>query len=195
MGRRSNRCGTHRGIRSVTQNSVSVSVLGIDPGIASTGYGVVGHRQGRMAALDGGVIRTDSKLALERRLTAIHRRVRGLIAEHQPSALAAEDIFFGVNARTAFAVGQARGVVMLAAGEAGIPCFTYTPQAIKKSVCGSGQAEKGQIQRMVQRLLSLSQPPHSDHAADALAVAICHSSIAGAFNRDSSHTSGTAVVQ
>lgn len=148
-----------------------------------------------MAALDGGVIRTDPKLALERRLVDIHRRVQGLIEEHQPSALAAEDIFFGVNVRTAFAVGQARGAVMLAAGEAGIPCFTYTPQAIKKGVCGSGQADKGQIQRMVQRLLALPELPHSDHAADALAVAICHSSIAGASIRSSGRRPKMAVIR
>ena len=85
-----------------------------------------------------------------------------------------EELYFGKNVRTAFAVGQARGVVLLAAGTAGIPCFSYTPQSVKQAVCGSGGAEKDQVQRMVGTLLSLSEPPEPDHAADALAVAICH---------------------
>jgi crossover junction endodeoxyribonuclease RuvC len=88
--------------------------------------------------------------------------------------VAVEDLFFGQNARSAFAVGQARGVTLLAAGQAGVPCFSYTPQAVKQAVCGNGQAEKGQIQRMVGALLELPSPPQPDHAADALAVAICH---------------------
>ena len=89
-------------------------------------------------------------------------------------ALAVEDLYFGRNAHSAFAVGQARGVVLLSAGMAGVPCFSYTPQAVKQSVCGSGSAPKEQVQRMVGALLSLAEPPRPDHAADALAVAICH---------------------
>ena len=89
-------------------------------------------------------------------------------------ALAVEDLYFGRNAHSAFAVGQARGVVLLSAGMAGVPCFSYTPQAVKQAVCGTGSAEKGQVQRMVGALLSLAEPPQPDHAADALAVAICH---------------------
>ena len=89
-------------------------------------------------------------------------------------AVAVEDLYFGQNARTAFAVGQARGAVLLSAGVAGLPCYSYTPQAVKQAVCGNGRAEKGQVQRMVGSLLSLPEPPEPDHAADALAVAICH---------------------
>jgi crossover junction endodeoxyribonuclease RuvC len=151
-----------------------VVVLGIDPGTANTGYGVVLVRGPRLAALDGGVIATRADEPLELRLTRIHARVTGLIAEHQPEALAVEDLFFGQNVRTASAVGHARGVVVLSAGQAGIPCFAYTPQAIKQAVCGSGRAAKDQVQRMVGALLALSEPPRPDHAADALAVAICH---------------------
>ncbi|MBJ7329571.1 MAG: crossover junction endodeoxyribonuclease RuvC [Solirubrobacteraceae bacterium] len=148
-------------------------VLGIDPGTANTGFGVV--RSGRaLAALDGGVIVTSSSSAPERRLTEIHARVAELIAEHEPDAVALEDLYFGQNVRSAFAVGQARGVVMLAAGQHGLPCTSYTPQQVKSAVCGSGRAEKDQVQRMVQSLLRLSEPPRPDHAADALAVAICH---------------------
>jgi crossover junction endodeoxyribonuclease RuvC len=151
-----------------------VVVLGIDPGSANTGYGVVLSHGRTLAALDGGVIETSSHTPMELRLTQIHERVCELIAEHQPAALAVEELYFGKNVRTAFAVGQARGVVLLAAGTAGIPCFSYTPQSVKQAVCGSGGAEKAQVQRMVGTLLSLSEPPEPDHAADALAVAICH---------------------
>jgi len=151
-----------------------VIVLGIDPGTANTGYGVVVSRGSTLAALDGGVIETRAGAPLERRLADIHARVCDLIGEHRPVALAIEDLYFGRNAHSAFAVGQARGVVLLAAGIHGVPAFSYTPQAVKQAVCGSGSAEKGQVQRMVGSLLSLPEPPEPDHAADALAVAICH---------------------
>lgn len=155
-------------------------VLGIDPGTASTGFGVVkGNRQG-LVALDGGVISTSPKQPTEKRLMKIHQMVARLIEEHSPAEIAVEDIFFGSNVETAFAVGQARGVVLLAAGFAGIPSFTYTPQAVKKSVCGSGRADKHQVQRMVKVLLSLDSTPRPDHASDALAVAICHAHRGGA---------------
>jgi crossover junction endodeoxyribonuclease RuvC len=149
-------------------------VLGIDPGIANTGYGVVCRRGGRLAALDGGVVETASGLAPERRLATIFARIEELLDEHEPDAVALEELYFGANARSAFAVGQARGVVMLAAGRRGIGCVGYTPQQVKGSVCGSGRADKGQVQRMVQALLALERVPTPDHASDALAVAICH---------------------
>jgi crossover junction endodeoxyribonuclease RuvC len=153
-------------------------VLGIDPGTAHTGYGVVLSRGRRLAALDGGVIGTRAGAPLERRLADIHARVCDLIREHRPAALAIEDLYFGRNAHSAFAVGQARGVVLLSAGMAGIPCFSYTPQVVKQAVCGTGGAGKQQVQRMVGALLSLPEPPHPDHASDALAVAICHANSA-----------------
>ncbi len=151
-----------------------MTVLGIDPGTASTGYGVVARRGERLVAVTYGVIETASDLPLERRLAAIHQRIGLLLDEHQPVALAVEDLYFGQNVKTAFAVGQARGAIMLAAGERGVPCSSYTPQQVKGAVCGSGRAEKGQVQRMVAVLLALEGPPRPDHAADALAVAICH---------------------
>jgi crossover junction endodeoxyribonuclease RuvC len=151
-----------------------VVVLGIDPGTAHTGYGVVLARGRKLAALDGGVIETSPGAPLERRLADIHGRLRELIDQHGPSALAVEDVYFGRNAHSAFAVGQARGVVLLSAGLAGVPCFSYTPQAVKLAVCGSGGAAKEQVQRMVGALLALPELPQPDHAADALAVAICH---------------------
>ena len=149
-------------------------VLGIDPGTANTGYGVVALRAGRLLALDGGVIETRAGLALERRLATIFARIGDLIDEHEPVAVAVEELYFGTNASSAFAVGQARGVVLLAAGQRGVPCAGYTPQQIKSAVCGSGRAAKDQVTRMVQSLLCLPEPPTPDHAADALAVAICH---------------------
>jgi crossover junction endodeoxyribonuclease RuvC len=151
-----------------------VIVLGIDPGLANTGYGVVARRRGRLVALDGGVVETPAGLALERRLAAIHARVEGLIAEHAPDAVALEELYFGQNVRTAFAVGHARGAAMLAAGQRAVPCASYTPQQIKSSVCANGRAVKEQVARMVQALLDLPAPPAPDHAADALAAAICH---------------------
>ena len=153
-------------------------VLGIDPGTAHTGYGVVLSRGRRLAALDGGVIETRPGTPLERRLADIHARVCDLIRKHEPMAMAVEDLYFGRNAHSAFAVGQARGAVLLSAGMAGIPCFSYTPQVVKQAVCGSGGAGKEQVQRMVGALLSLSELPRPDHAADALAVAICHANSA-----------------
>jgi crossover junction endodeoxyribonuclease RuvC len=149
-------------------------VLGIDPGTANTGYGVVARDGARLVALDGGTIQTAPGLDPGERLAIIHARVGALLDEHRPEALAVEDLYFGANARSAFAVGQARGVVILAAGQRGLRCSSYTPQQVKAAVCGSGRAEKGQVQRMVQRLLSLTDLPAPDHAADALAVAICH---------------------
>jgi crossover junction endodeoxyribonuclease RuvC len=149
-------------------------VLGIDPGLANTGYGVIARRDGRLVALDGGVIETAAGVATERRLAELHGALAALVEEHAPDAVALEDLYFGANVRTAFAVGQARGVAMLAAGQAGADCFSYTPQQVKAAVCGSGRAGKEQVGWMVRSLLSLAAPPRSDHAADALAVAICH---------------------
>ena len=154
-------------------------VLGIDPGTASTGYGIVARRNHRLVALDGGVIQTRAQTPAEQRLAQIHARVQELLAEHEPHAVAIEDLYFGANAGSAFAVGQARGVVMLAAGQRNLRCASYTPQQVKAAVCGSGRADKGQVARMVQALLSLEQPPTPDHAADALAVAVCHANQVG----------------
>jgi crossover junction endodeoxyribonuclease RuvC len=149
-------------------------VLGIDPGLANTGYGVVTRRGRRMAALDGGVIETAAGLPIERRLADVYAGVSALLEEHSPDAVALEELYFGQNVRTAFAVGHARGVVMLAAGQHGLPCASYTPQKVKSSVCGHGRAAKEQVARMVQTLLDLPELPTPDHAADALAVAMCH---------------------
>jgi crossover junction endodeoxyribonuclease RuvC len=154
--------------------SEGMIVLGIDPGLASTGYGVVESAAGRLVALDGGVIETRAGLAQERRLADIHAAVDALLAEHEPDGVALEQLYFGQNVKTAFAVGHGRGAAMLAAGQRGIECASYTPQQVKAAVCGNGRAGKDQVARMVQTLLALERPPTPDHAADALAVAICH---------------------
>jgi crossover junction endodeoxyribonuclease RuvC len=151
-----------------------VIVLGIDPGLANTGYGVVARDRTRLRALDGGVIETSAELALERRLASIAGGVRELLSEHECDVMALEQLYFGQNAHSAFAVGQARGVTMMVAGEHGIPCFSYTPQQVKSAVCGNGRAGKEQVARMVQTLLTLPEMPNSDHASDALAVGVCH---------------------
>jgi crossover junction endodeoxyribonuclease RuvC len=148
-------------------------VLGIDPGTASTGFGVVQCAGSRLRALEVGVIVTPPGVPLERRLAAIHARVGELLDAHAPAAIAIEELYFGANVRTASAVGQARGVVLLAAGQRGVPSRSYTPQQVKGAVCGHGRAGKDQVARMVARLLGLDAPPTPDHAADALAVAVC----------------------
>jgi len=149
-------------------------VMGVDPGAANLGFGVVRVEGTHMVALDGGVIETTPREPPERRLARIHKALSELIEWHEPKALAIEDLYFGRNVRSAMSVGQACGVALLAAGQRGVGCFSYTPQAIKLAVCGNGAAGKRQVQRMVGTLLGLPEPPTPDHAADALAVAICH---------------------
>src|SRR5437763_345318 len=145
-------------------------VLGIDPRTASTGYGLVRGTGSRLNALGQGVIVTRPTIPLELRLAHIHARVGELIDAYGPDAIAIEELYFGANVRTAFAVGQARGVVLLAAGQRAVPSRSYTPQQVKAAVCGSGRAGKDQVARMVTRLLGMATPPASDHAADALAA-------------------------
>jgi crossover junction endodeoxyribonuclease RuvC len=154
-------------------------VMGIDPGAANLGFGIVRVEGNRMVALDGGVVETTAEQPIERRLERIHSELTELLAWHEPQALALEEVFFGKNVQTAMTVGRASGIAMLVAAQAGVSCFAYTPQAIKMAVCGSGAADKGQVQRMVGTLLGLPEPPTPDHAADALAVAICHGGGAG----------------
>ncbi|MBI5104884.1 MAG: crossover junction endodeoxyribonuclease RuvC [Solirubrobacterales bacterium] len=149
-------------------------VLGIDPGIANTGFGVVARRGGRLVALDGGVVETPAGTAPEARLATIFAEVSELLDRHEPDAVALEELYFGANARSAFAVGQARGVVLLAAGQRGLPCSSYTPQQVKQAVCGTGRAAKDQVARMVCAVLGLPDEPLPDHATDALAVGVCH---------------------
>ena len=147
-------------------------VLGIDPGTASLGYGVVDLREGGLASLDHGVLATGPERAMPDRLLAIHRGLVDLLARHRPALVAVERLFFSTNVQTALAVGQARGVVLLAAAEAGLPVREATPNEVKVAVTGSGAADKEQVGRMVATTLGLPGRPTRDDAADALAIAI-----------------------
>lgn len=149
-------------------------ILGIDPGIANTGYGVVASHANRATAHDYGNIRTHAQTASQTRLKQIHDEVARLITEFAVDAVVLEDIFFSKNVSSAFAVGEVKGIVKLAAANAECHVATYTPSQIKQAVGGYGQATKTQMQRMVQALLRLKELPRPDHAADALAVALCH---------------------
>jgi crossover junction endodeoxyribonuclease RuvC len=151
-----------------------VKVIGIDPGIASCGYGIVHEKDGRLRAIDHGWWKTSAGERPELRLKTIFDAVAGLIAVHQPDAVVLEESFVGADARTALSVGQARGAVMVAAANAGIDCAEYPPARVKQTVCGYGRAEKQQVQKMVKAILAMQAEPTPSHAADALAVAICH---------------------
>jgi crossover junction endodeoxyribonuclease RuvC len=152
-----------------------VKVLGIDPGTAACGFGVVVHeRDGRLRALDHGWWRTPAGERVELRLRTIFDGVQRLLVKHRPDAVALEESFVGADARIALSVGQARGAVLVAAAALDVPCAEYPPATVKQSVCGYGRADKTQVARMVRTILVLDDPPEPSHAADALAVAICH---------------------
>ncbi len=148
-------------------------VLGIDPGTAALGYGIVDRTGSVLRAVDYGCLTTSADLSLPERLRIIHEHVTELIETHTPDLLAVERLFFSNNAQTAFAVGQARGVVLLAAAQAGVPVREATPNEIKMAVTGYGRADKEQVGRMVTVILQLAEVPTPDDAADALATAIC----------------------
>ncbi len=151
-----------------------MKVLGIDPGTAACGYGIVQERDGRIWALGHGCWRSTARERPELRLKKIFDGVQELIAAHAPDAVALEESFVGADARIALFVGQARGAVLVAAAGAGVECTEYAPARVKQAVCGYGRADKGQVQRMVKVILSLDEEPGTSHEADALAVAICH---------------------
>jgi crossover junction endodeoxyribonuclease RuvC len=148
-------------------------VLGIDPGTAITGYGLVDY-DGDLRLVDCGAIITPAGMALPQRLLAIHRELSGVIARFQPEAVAVEELFFSKNVRTAMSVGHARGVVLLAAAQAGLPIYHYKPSEVKLAVAGYGGAGKTQMQEMVRLLLGLEAVLKPDDVADAVAIAICH---------------------
>jgi crossover junction endodeoxyribonuclease RuvC len=151
-----------------------VKVIGIDPGTANCGYGIVQESGGRLKAIDHGWWSTPPGERLELRLKTIFEGVAALIAEHEPDAVALEESYVGADARIALSVGQARGAVLVASAVAGVECTEYAPARVKQAVCGYGRAEKEQVQRMVKAILGLQALPTPNHAADALAVAICH---------------------
>lgn len=149
-------------------------VLGIDPGTAITGYGIVRCERQALEHVTYGVITTSADWPLPLRLQHLYRELRTLIGKHNPTEAAVEQLFFARNVRTALSVGHARGVILLAVADAGLSSHTYTPLQVKKAITGYGRATKEQMQQMVRLLLRLESPPQPDDAADALAVAICH---------------------
>jgi crossover junction endodeoxyribonuclease RuvC len=149
-----------------------VKVLGIDPGTAALGYGIVESAAGRVREVDHGCLETSPDVSLPERLLAIHALVDELLASHQPDLLAVERLFFSRNVQTAFGVGQARGVVLLAAAQHGVPVREATPNEVKSAIAGYGAADKEQVQRMVQMVLGMAERPRPDDAADALAIAV-----------------------
>ena len=151
-----------------------MKVVGIDPGTAACGYGIVQGSDGRLQAVVHGCWSTPAAEDTVVRLKTIHDAVAALIAEHAPDAVALEESYVGADARIALSVGQARGAVLVAAANAGVDCREYAPARIKQAICGYGRAEKAQVQRMVKMILALPELPTPNHAADALAVAICH---------------------
>jgi crossover junction endodeoxyribonuclease RuvC len=151
-----------------------VKVLGIDPGTAACGFGIVDANGGRLTAVEYGWWQTSPRDPPAARLKRIHDEVTDLIARHEPAAVALEESFVGADARIALSVGQARGAALVACAVADVPCAEYPPATVKQAVCGYGRAEKDQMQRMVRAVLGLAEIPRPHHAADALAVAICH---------------------
>lgn len=149
-------------------------IMGIDPGFAITGYGIVKYEGNKFSVIDHGAITTEASMEMPKRLLLLNRRLEELIGIFRPDAISVEELFFNKNIKTALNVGHGRGVVLLAAAKSGIDVFEYTPLQVKQSVVGYGRAEKAQMQQMVKVILNLQAVPKPDDVADALAVAICH---------------------
>jgi crossover junction endodeoxyribonuclease RuvC len=153
---------------------VVLRVVGIDPGLADCGFGVVELRGRKLESIDFGCWHTSAEMPLARRLAELFTGVEALLERYQPDAVAIEESFVGRDARAALAVGQVRGAIVVACAMTGTPCTEYPPASVKQAVCGYGRADKTQVQQMAKALLGLETTPTPTHAADALAVAICH---------------------
>lgn len=151
-----------------------MKILGIDPGVAIVGFGVLEADRGRQQLINCGVITTPAHTQLSSRLDQIYQDMRQLIEAFHPDVMAVEELFFNTNVTTGISVAHGRGVVLLAAHQAGIPIYEYTPMQVKQAVVGYGKAEKKQVMDMVRRILNLPAPPKPDDAADAVALALCH---------------------
>ncbi len=149
-------------------------IMGIDPGIAIVGVGIVDKEGNAYKPVYYDAVTTPAHTPLENRIMDIYDRITALIDEYRPDAMSVEELFFKNNAKTAFAVGQARGVIVLAAVKSGIPIYEYTPLQVKQALTGYGRADKKQIQQMMKIMLGLSAVPKPDDVADALAIAVCH---------------------
>ena len=169
-------------------------ILGIDPGTAALGYGIVEKTGSRLRAIDYGCFETSPDSPMPERLLAIHTLLDQLISLHQPAVVAVERLFFSKNAQTAMAVGQARGVVLLAAAQHGRPVREATPNEVKSAIAGYGAADKEQVQRMVQLVLGMAELPRPDDAADALAIAVCVANRIGQADRANASVRDRAAV-
>jgi len=149
-------------------------IMGIDPGFAITGYGIVEYIGNKFSVVDYGAITTEASMPLPQRLLLLSNRLEELIKMYKPEAISIEELFFNKNIKTALTVGHGRGVAVLAAARSGVDVFEYTPLQVKQAVVGYGRAEKSQIQQMVKAILNLPAIPKPDDVADALAVAVCH---------------------
>ena len=157
-------------------------ILGIDPGFAITGFGVLEYIGNKFSIVDVGAITTEAGLELSDRLLTLSNGLDELITKYKPEVMAVEELFFNTNVKTAIKVGHGRGVALLAAAKADIKVYEYTPLQVKQSVVGYGRAKKEQVQQMVKVLLNLEKIPKPDDAADALAIAICHAHCSGTYN-------------
>lgn len=165
-------------------------ILGIDPGLAHTGWGIVAQSGAHLSCAAYGCITTSPNMELAQRLSKIHKQMEAVIAHYRPTCASIETVWFGQNVTAAFATGQARGAALVACAEGNLSVGEFTPRQIKLAVVGTGTADKAQIQYMVRQLLKLDEVPHPDHASDALAVAICyttHEGFAGAASRKDVH--------
>jgi len=160
-----------------------MTILGIDPGYAIVGAGLVDYSANQFRLVEARAVTTEATVPFDQRIREIYAGVAALITQHRPAAMAIEKLFFNTNAKTAIDVAQARGVILLAAAQAGVPVYEYTPLQVKQSVVGYGRAEKRQVQDMVKLLLRLNACPKPDDVADALAIAICHAHSAGSLMR------------
>jgi len=160
-----------------------MKILGIDPGYAIVGTGIVDYTNNKFTLIEANAITTKPETPFDQRLREIHAGVQRRIAEHKPAAMAIEKLFFNTNTTTAIDVAQARGVIILAAAQAGVPLYEYTPLQVKQAVVGYGRADKRQVQDMIKLLLHLNACPKPDDVADALAIAICHAHSAGSLMR------------
>lgn len=154
-------------------------ILGIDPGYAIIGWGVIRYERGRFMPVDFGAVTTPAGMPFSRRLEVIYDELSAILAQHKPDAVAVEKLYFQNNQKTAIDVAQARGVIMLALHKSGAPVYEYTPLQVKSAVTGFGQAQKPQVMEMTRRLLRLKAVPKPDDTADALAIAICHAQYGG----------------
>ena len=149
-------------------------IMGIDPGFAITGFGIVKYEGNKFSVVDYGAITTESTMKLPLRLLILNNRLEELIQKHKPDAISVEELFFNKNIKTALTVGHGRGVAILAAAKSGVEVFEYTPLQVKQAVVGFGRAEKAQVQQMIKVILKLTSIPKPDDVADALAIAVCH---------------------